>query len=248
MSSSTTTSGRARLPVTNLTVDELIMDTRGLKDARYYCLPRVYGKAAKTSVSGGYPLHLVGQGHKVGVFHSWLEAKSQLTGYPDSSNRGYHTMDECVEAWQGLCDAGLHPHPVNPTVLEIPSAAPFVNASPRKSGPTKPVNKNTPVKREAGGSRDADAQVLADLKRYCRPIVAPPPPAAPPARALTPPSINFAIRGGGIVSSSAHRSRERYLELQRRGEEPDMLVTRSLGAASLFALDDDEVEDLDLDN
>jgi hypothetical protein len=34
-------------------------------------------------------------------------------------------------------------------------------------------------------------------------------------------------------------SRARFEELQRHGEEPEMLVTRSFGQASLFALGED---------
>jgi hypothetical protein len=36
------------------------------------------------------------------------------------------------------------------------------------------------------------------------------------------------------------RSEQRYREMQRCGEEPDMLITRSFAQASLFALDNDE--------
>jgi hypothetical protein len=36
------------------------------------------------------------------------------------------------------------------------------------------------------------------------------------------------------------RSEQRYREMQRRGEEPDMLVTRSFAQASFFALSDKE--------
>jgi hypothetical protein len=73
--------------------------------------------------------------------------------------------------------------------------------------------------------------------------------------------VNFAICGAGIISSSPcvfefveilvvvlilscrMRSEQRYLDLQRRGEEPDMLVTRSFAQASLFALDDAEEDE-----
>jgi hypothetical protein len=69
--------------------------------------------------------------------------------------------------------------------------------------------------------------------------------------------VNFAIRGGGIISSSPYgilllefgsvlnlrgrmHSEQRYRELQLLGEEPDMLVMRSFAQASLFTLDDEE--------
>ncbi|KAJ6463764.1 hypothetical protein C8R47DRAFT_1079759 [Mycena vitilis] len=98
-----------------------------------------------------------------------------------------------------------------------------------------------PVKREGASSASAagSAQVLADLKRYCSPVRSPPPSPRKPDQGDF---VNFAIRGGGIVSSSAGRSQQRYLELQRQGEEPDMLVTRSVEQAALFALEDSDYE------
>ena len=36
------------------------------------------------------------------------------------------------------------------------------------------------------------------------------------------------------------RTERRYLELRAQGEEPDLLLTRSLEAASFFALDEEE--------
>ncbi|KAF8157757.1 hypothetical protein K438DRAFT_1777090 [Mycena galopus ATCC 62051] len=50
--------------------------------------------------------------------------------------------------------------------------------------------------------------------------------------------LNFVIRGAGIVSSSAMRTERRYRELQSRGEEPELLVTRCLQEASSFAVDE----------
>ncbi|KAJ7712105.1 hypothetical protein B0H16DRAFT_1744531 [Mycena metata] len=215
MASSPSTTSR-RLTRVNLRTDELIMDTRGAKDARYYCLPPVYGEPSPTKGGGGYPLHLVAQGHVVGVFHKWVEAKVQLTGFPDSINRGYHTMEEFVDACGHIKMA----------------AYPAVKREKRED--------------IAGQSAPSNSQLLADLKQYCRPIRDDSPRGGNGGgSSAMPPRVNFTIRGAGIVSSSAQRSQERYLELQRRGEEPDMLVTRSLGAASLFALDEggDEGED-----
>jgi hypothetical protein len=67
--------------------------------------------------------------------------------------------------------------------------------------------------------------------------------------------VNFAIRGAGVVSSSAYvkflsssslahhlrtraRTEQRYREMRLRGEEPELLVTRNLEAAASFALEE----------
>ncbi|KAF8217865.1 hypothetical protein K438DRAFT_1747123 [Mycena galopus ATCC 62051] len=226
----------ATLPRTNLGADEVIMDTRpGARDSHYYCLPPFRGNPnppATKLQSKKFAFYLVSQGHVVGVFDD--------CGYPDNSYRGYHSMEECIDTWQGLCKWGIHPQEVDPEHATVASPHEVTVATPQKSsaasaGPKKPFKSGTP-----------------DLKRWSTPRV----PISSPQKLATPqktastskaPSsqrgdehLNFAICGGGVVSSSAHRTEEQYLELQSRGEEPDLLLTRSLQAASFFALDDGE--------
>ncbi|KAJ7511021.1 hypothetical protein B0H11DRAFT_1900353 [Mycena galericulata] len=229
-----------QLVPTNLHPEEVIMDNRGVKDPRYYCLPpdrRNQNKALKERRGGGFPLHLVSQGHIVGTFDNWLQAKASVSGYPDASHVGCSNEEECIEAWQALCPLGIHPHPVEPRNAIPPtpsaSAARFVNTSPRKSAAAKTKSASAAsVKKEqvrAGATEDKD-QVLADLlfsKRFASPIRSPPPSPSKTGHSLVAEEggfVNFAIRGGGIVSSSPARSEQRYLELQRSGHQPDMLM------------------------
>lgn len=67
-----------RIVLTNLPLDLLVMDDRtDGKDERYYCLPPFYGTPGVDGIarpranSGGYPFHLVSQGHKVGIHDNW---------------------------------------------------------------------------------------------------------------------------------------------------------------------------------
>jgi hypothetical protein len=105
-----------------------------------------------------------------------LEAQTSLTGYPDSANRGYHSVSECIEAWQALCPLGIHPHPIDPAFARTPSASAvqFVNTSLQKGKtapglPKREERAEAPMvptpRREGGGSGSAEdkAQVLADL-------------------------------------------------------------------------------------
>ncbi|KAJ7021708.1 hypothetical protein C8F04DRAFT_1195179 [Mycena alexandri] len=236
---------RAGLVATNTRAEDLLMDIRGGgKDSRYYCLPPYYGKSegplpAKTS--GGYRFHLIAQGHLVGIFDSWVEAKASLTGYPDSSNRGYDSIEECVEAWQRLCTLGVHPHTIDPIFTR--PATPIVNISPRKP---RSHAAPSPVKRELTTDAAQTSVSAANLIRFYTPKsgegssgkTRPRPPAPAPGNGDAH-SINFVIRGGGIISSSVARTEERYRELQRCGEEPDLLVTRSFTRASRFALEEE---------
>ncbi|KAJ7105093.1 hypothetical protein C8R43DRAFT_1140884 [Mycena crocata] len=250
MSASVSMSTKHQHMKTNIRADEIEMDGRGKRDSRYYCVPPFYGAANETQKMGrGFRYHLVFQGHQVGIFDNWGEAKLSLSGFENSGNRGFDTLEGALDAWQKMCTWGVHPHPVDPAFVKTPSESisGFVNTSPRK-GPSS--SRSSPVKRE-GSAGPANAQVLADLKHYCSPIL-------PPSSANTaqrgspvqehPPFVNFAIRGAGIVSSSAERSQQRYLDLQRRGEQPDLLVTRSFEQASLFALEEDEVDGADEDD
>ncbi|KAJ7863654.1 hypothetical protein B0H14DRAFT_3607323 [Mycena olivaceomarginata] len=214
-----------KLAPTNLPVEELVMDDRGVKDPRYYCLPPFRGDPSHPSLrrKGGFPFHLVAQGRRVGIFDNWVEAKASLTGFPDHSNQGCHTEEECIEVWQRLCVLGVHPHPVDPAFFSPPSvsASALVNTSPRKSARPSGV---TTVKH---GDSPTKGQLPSPIKRE---------------GAQDGPFVNFAIWGLGVVSSSTAASSV-TLELQRRGEEPDLIITRSFAQASLFALDDEDEED-----
>ncbi|KAJ7062412.1 hypothetical protein B0H15DRAFT_958826 [Mycena belliarum] len=104
----------------NLKDEDVVMDERGVKDPRYYCLPPFRGRPGATTRSPkkGYPLHLVFQGRVVGLFDSWAEAQASLVGYPGNANRGFYSVEDATDAWQGMCTLGVHPHPVDPAFLD----------------------------------------------------------------------------------------------------------------------------------
>ncbi|KAJ7807748.1 hypothetical protein B0H14DRAFT_3482935 [Mycena olivaceomarginata] len=224
---------QAKIVASNLRADELIMDIRGGgRDPRYYCLPPFRGREgdAPKKKSKGYAFYLVSQGHLVGIFDDWLEAKASVSGFPDNSYGGYHTVEDCIDAWQQLCRWGLHPHAVDPEQSKL--ERPPVSSQSTTRSPRKATAAPSPVKREGAPARVG----VVDLQRLSQPSARTSP--SPSPRKAT--RLNFAIRGQGVVSSSAERTEERYLELQSLGEEPDLLVTRSLQAAASFALDEEE--------
>ncbi|KAJ6464242.1 hypothetical protein C8R47DRAFT_1079626 [Mycena vitilis] len=218
-----------KLVPTNLSLELLVMDDReGGKDGRYYCLPPFYGTpGVRPKSGGGHAFHLVSQGRRVGIHDEWLQAQNSVTGFPNSAHRGYDSVDECIDAWQGLCVLGIHPHPVDPH---------FVTTPPPATG-AQPAQPSRPVKTQEDGGKE----MLTNLKRFASPVRSPTP--SPSKRSHG--HVNFAIRGDGVVSSSPIRAHERYLEMQRRGEEPDLLVTRNLLHASRFALDDEDEDKAD---
>ncbi|KAJ7660087.1 hypothetical protein DFH06DRAFT_1130000, partial [Mycena polygramma] len=187
---------------TNLKPSEVVMDHRGERDPRYWCLPPFRGDPSRrpAKVRGrGYVYHLVWQGHLVGTFDTWAAAKTSLTGYPGSGNKGFDTIPECIDYWQAMCPLGIHPHPVDPVL----------------SAPQPPDDSSTGSSKPKAEADDKFVKV----ERVATPSASP----RRQRQSSVPPSVNFAIRGEGVISSSPARSQERYEELQRRGEEPDML-------------------------
>ncbi|KAF8196629.1 hypothetical protein K438DRAFT_1967634 [Mycena galopus ATCC 62051] len=186
--------------------DELIMDVRGGRDPRYYCLPPFHGAGDREARHSG-PFYLVSHGQVVGTFNDWFEAKASVSGFPDNSHRKYNSVEECNNAWQVFVATPVRP------------CRPHNTSQTTTGHPTPPRCMVKEDKPESG----------VDLNRLYTPSASRSPPASP---------INFVIRGYCLQQCVSERTRDRYLEMQGRGEEPDLLLTHSLRAASRFALDE----------
>ncbi|KAJ7264971.1 hypothetical protein B0H12DRAFT_1230604 [Mycena haematopus] len=245
--------------------EELIMDDErtGGRDSRYYCLPPFRGNTERQRQGRGGRFYLVSHGRVVGIFDNWLEAQASVSGFRGNSYRGYDSVEECIDAWQDMCRLGVHPHPVDPAFQRAPTtpvSSPLTTprSSPLKSprpppvpdtpakGPSTPVRhgganiKGDPDFKRLWPSSPSSPSSLSSLAHSAAHVLGRSPAPTPPRPATNGPLVNFAIRGHGIVSSSVERTERRYQQLQSQGEEPDLLVTHSLQAATLFALDDDE--------
>ncbi|KAJ7829015.1 hypothetical protein B0H14DRAFT_3465978 [Mycena olivaceomarginata] len=204
---------------TNLDASDMVMDHRGTRDPKYWCLPPFRGDAKRPPATRGYRYHLVWQGRTVGIFDTWAAADASLSGYPGSGNKGFHTIEECIDAWQTMCPLGVHPHPVEPTPptkVEEPCSTVQLHSTLRTEG------LSGSNKQDMGGGKKERAGTSI--------------PTTPSPRSM--PHVSFTVRGDGVISSSPVRARRRYEELQLLGEQPDILVTRSFARATLFALDD----------
>ncbi|KAJ6449249.1 hypothetical protein C8R47DRAFT_1230725 [Mycena vitilis] len=235
--------GSSRKPAaTNLKPGEVVMDRHSGKDERYWCLPPFHGDRGNPPrpPKSGYQYHLVFQGHKVGTFDNWGEAKISLSGYPGASNKGYDTERECIEGWQTMCPLGIHPHPVEPSVASQASLPKLLSSPTPPSSPSVNTDPRTPSKRAKSEKTRAPPPARSQGDHPAHLSTPSTPKKAGSSKSL---SLNFAIRGEGIVSSSASRAQERYLELQRLGAQPDMIVTRDILEASLFALEDEGESD-----
>jgi hypothetical protein len=62
----------ATLPPSNMTEDEMVPDTLDpTHDPRYWCLPPQRDEPSEETPRGNFPMYLVTQGRKVGVWHDW---------------------------------------------------------------------------------------------------------------------------------------------------------------------------------
>ncbi|KAJ7300715.1 hypothetical protein DFH08DRAFT_979371 [Mycena albidolilacea] len=200
---------------TNLNADEVIMDVRpGGRDSRYYCLPPFCGNSnppAGKLQRWKFAFYLVSQGRVVGVFDDWLETQASVSGYLNNSFRGYNSMEDCINAWQALCRLGMHPHKVDPQYATVATAGGMPARMPDSTpASTLSVYESTPTSTSPHKSTPASASpgkgLTLDLKRFYTPPRAPtlsPQNGASSLRADKHDHLNFAIRGGGIVSSSA---------------------------------------------
>ncbi|KAJ6451147.1 hypothetical protein C8R45DRAFT_1113691 [Mycena sanguinolenta] len=146
----------ASLQRTNMTAADMIPDTFNPQhDERFWCVPKLHDSKTDGD-SGGSPLYLVTQGHKVGIWHNWTVVKAMVSGYQHSAYRGHRTVEGCIEEWQEHCRLGVHPHPVDPQFARDAS-----RESPKKKSLMTPVGVGRPV----------ENQLQMDLKKYCMPIL-----------------------------------------------------------------------------
>jgi hypothetical protein len=172
---------------TNLKPYEVIYDHRGGCDPRYWCLPPFRGDPTRVPplAHNGARYHLVWQGHTVGTFDTWQvhinfyrnrevlthafrsAAKTSLTGYPGSSNKGFSTIEECIDAWQALCPLGVHLHPPQPSMVVSTRGGTSAGVNTSRHPPLPQMSashKKSVPKQESGGSkREEESRILADL-------------------------------------------------------------------------------------
>ncbi|KAJ7439915.1 hypothetical protein B0H11DRAFT_1934144 [Mycena galericulata] len=220
------------LTPTNMTPEEMIPDRDNPDhDSEYWCLPPIRDTPSDRR-GGGYPMYLVAQGTIVGVWHNWTVAKSMVDGYPQGSQSGHRTREGCVREWQEHCMLGVHPHPVDPRCIS----------------PASPTQ--TPRR---GTGRRIDAELQAELQKYCMPVL---PPAPTPvtysevsasssissassvtlaAGEIPPEARYYAIWGGEVVFTSRSQAKSAFESEEEEGNKPRLLSTGHYEKALAFA-------------
>ncbi|KAJ7711047.1 hypothetical protein B0H14DRAFT_2645962 [Mycena olivaceomarginata] len=243
----------SQLVLTNLRAEDLIMDIRGGgRDHRYYCLPPFRGaQIAWRRLDAG--------------FHSTWSRRATLWGSSTTGNSSQHRtvpLDEDLFFSQARGQSQYFRLPGQ----QLPRLQLRGGVHRRLAG-TMPVGYTSPSRGSCARSEHLTAEAWESLCRTGRKrrsvesamyatartsstegrsarggaMYASAPRPQKAARHEEDDFVNFAIRGAGVVSSSAARTEQRYREMRLRGEEPELLVTRSLEAAASFALEEPEL-------
>ncbi|KAJ7686441.1 hypothetical protein B0H14DRAFT_3534560 [Mycena olivaceomarginata] len=123
---------------TNMTINEMIPDrTNPAHDPRFWCLPPVCDSPNGTP--GRFPMYLVSQGRKVGVWHNWTVVKAMVSGHRSGAQCGHRTMAGCVAEWQEHCLLSVHPHPADPVRTDNPRSPSPAPATATLT-PTSPIS------------------------------------------------------------------------------------------------------------
>ncbi|KAJ7121794.1 hypothetical protein C8R43DRAFT_1136479 [Mycena crocata] len=182
---------------TNITQEEMIPDQDNpAHDSRYWCLPPRRDREALPQQGGRYPMYLVTQGRICGIWKSWLITKSMVDGYPAGAQRGHQSVEACIDEWQLGCSLGLHPHPVDPAIINSsrfpaapvqahaasPSGTPPHSPSPSSSPPSSPSSpclaprasqasaaEISPFSPPRERARPIDAGLQEQMLKYCVP-------------------------------------------------------------------------------
>ncbi|KAJ7025443.1 hypothetical protein C8F04DRAFT_1269180 [Mycena alexandri] len=113
------------------TDDDWIPDTTNANhDPRFWCLPKIHdGPSENERHGGGYPMYLITNGRKLGIWHNWTVAQTMVKKYSGNTYRGHHTVQGCIKEWQLHCALGSHPHPVDPALASPEPRLPSTSLS-----------------------------------------------------------------------------------------------------------------------
>ncbi|KAJ7864012.1 hypothetical protein B0H14DRAFT_3443818 [Mycena olivaceomarginata] len=198
-------------------------------DPWYWCLPPVRDKQS-AEPRGGYPMYLVTQGRKVGVWHNWTVVKAMVSGYSAGAQHGHYMLEGCIDEWQEHCALGVHPH----------AAAP---PQRKQRGSTM-----------AGGQRQlVEPGLQAQLQEFCIPNLdalllgsaAETTSTSTPSNvssvtatmwvAVPPVAQYFVLWGGRIVYTDCGDAKAAFSKAQAAGTKPHILLTTDYDEAQVFS-------------
>ncbi|KAJ7747586.1 hypothetical protein B0H14DRAFT_3514010 [Mycena olivaceomarginata] len=250
----------------SMTAEEMIPDVRDPeRDSRFWCLPPV--RDMPSEGKGGrdrFPMYLVSQGRRVGVWHNWTVVKAMVSGHPSGAQRGHQTIEGCIAEWQQHCLLGVHPHPAEPQrpVEAQRAAAPAAGRRPTSAPatPRRTAIMETPGPSKTRGRR-VEGALQADLQEFCMPKLAGLSLEAPVKAEMVPDADNASLVSGSTSISSTssvtastwaavpdvaryfalwggcivYSDRGAFLEAEAQGSKPKILSTANYDEAQAFS-------------
>ncbi|KAJ7028995.1 hypothetical protein C8F04DRAFT_1265390 [Mycena alexandri] len=223
-----------------MTADEMIPDTEdAAHDSRFWCLPPVRDSPSESGHRGGnFPMYLVTQGFKVGVWYNWTAVHAMVDGYPSGSQRGHQTMEGCVREWQLHCPLGVHPHSSDPKAVKPAGGTPRRHTAARNQAEAESLpnlaaldlggNKaaRRPVWSEASASSPSSVSTLSGTSTAH---------SADSSLSALPQPRYWAIWRGRVVYTSRASAKKTFLAAEAEGLKPRMLATADLEECEAFA-------------
>ncbi|KAJ7109542.1 hypothetical protein C8R43DRAFT_962546 [Mycena crocata] len=190
--------------------DDVLPDNRTAgHNPRFWCLPPMRNDVNLEVPRAQYRFYLVTRGRMVGVWRRWSVAQLMTTGFPDAGYKGHNSYKTCIAEWQEQCRMGVHPHPVDPDVINAQGKrCEVVGETSSLVVAAKP---STATSRRSGGRGTAPRCSLSTPPSNVSAVVGRD---APKERAPR----YFAIWGGEIVYST---SRDKNGKVPRFGELPE---------------------------
>ncbi|KAJ7029324.1 hypothetical protein C8F04DRAFT_1264986 [Mycena alexandri] len=212
------------LAPTNMTAEEMIPDTQNAAhNPRFWCLPPTRDSPSEGGHHGGnYPMYLVSQGWKVGIWHNWTVVKTMVDGYPSGAQRGHRTVEGCVHEWQLHCALGVHPHMADPQAPARP-----VEAELQRGGQEHWIA-GLAALGLGGESVSSASSVSSETTSTELSSVAGPSTETAGAR-------YYAIWGSRVVYTDREEAKSAFLAAEAEGLKPRVLATTNYDEGEAFA-------------
>ncbi|KAJ7164599.1 hypothetical protein C8R43DRAFT_946414 [Mycena crocata] len=215
------------IALVQLPEDDVLPDNRTAgRDPRFWCLPPMRDNVNLEVPRAQYRFYLVTRGRMVGVWRRWSVAQLMTTGFPDAGYKGHDSYETCIAEWQEQCRMGMHPHPVDPDVVNAQGKrCEVVGETSSLVVAAKP---STATSRRSGGRGTAPRRSLSMPPSNVSAVVGRD---APEECALR----YFAIWGGEIVYSTSYAAKLAFDEAVEEGNEPELLTTADFNIALAYA-------------
>ncbi|KAJ7160852.1 hypothetical protein C8R46DRAFT_1038073 [Mycena filopes] len=201
---------------TQMTAAEMIPDTTNpAHDPEFWCLPPSWDDDAEVVPHRGrYPMYLVTNGRRNGIWRNWTAVEAVVSGFPSAGYRGHQSVEGCIREWQVQCQLGRHAHPPAPLSPVAPAHVGVAAAAATLARFTihRPMGERQSASTISNPSSVTESgwDDVPDVARY------------------------FALWKGGIVHSDREEAKKAFFAAEAKGLRPRILSTSLYEEAQAF--------------